>query len=399
MKNLTILGFVSLIAVGWLTSCAPKGAEVEALPCAFDSTQFNMIDSKGQVIDLGVSTHSISPLVNGFFHASTPDGVTVYKLTADGPQPVEGLTGLVSAGYMACGVMPVCKQGNHIELVNDDGESVATITLDEGEVTECDAFMREGLLRVTTDSGMQGAVNTKGEFVVRPIFSLLGPVDGGKMLAMIEAEAPDGIVSQKYQLIDSKMNVLYEFSEYTPVLMDVRNGYVIVRKAGSQTFALCNAGGDKSIVDLPAEVRSVEAMGSDGIVIRDANGRKGIVDYSGHMLLPAKYKQVRLGPNGRVAVTDGSQWFLMDANGENAVAIGGASMVSPAPEASFAQGFAFVCRAAAGMYLVNTAGELVNAKPLAMIDNGGLDLLKVVTDYPQATTTIELPGDEDWIEN
>lgn len=396
MKNLINALALALAAAATLVSCSPdRGAEIDALACGSDSTQFDFVKSNGSTIELKMTTKSISPLVDGFFAAVSPDGVCVYRLEGDTPVAVEGLSGLVSAGFMACDVMPVCRPGKHIELVDKKGETVASLEVPDGEITECDPYFVNGRLRVTTDKGMQGLVDTEGQFAVAPAYDLLGPISAdGKLLAVKEVER-DGILIQNFSVIDIDGKQLHQFPENeVPLSMTISDNRVAV--AGGDGFCLVDVAGSGARVKLPEAVRYVDDVAEGLIVYRTANGQKGLLGMDGTQILSPIFKQLRIGPSGVVAAFSGDEWSLMKSDGSLVGKLNAVNMLSPAPAISFGKGFAFVAQAAEGFYLIDSEGHKVNQMPLPRIDYGNPAMMKVVTDYPSTTTPIELPEEEDW---
>lgn len=369
-------------------------AEIGALPCRTASGQPAFVKSDGEVLDLHLTGLAVGPLVNGFFTAATPDGVTVYHMTPDGPEIVEGLSGLRSAGFMAYGVMPVCRPGRHIELVDAEGVTVASVEVPDGEVTESAPSFVDGVLAVTTDSGLSGLVDTKGNFIVSPRFASLGPVSGGMMIAMTDAETDNGGLTQLFSVIDVKGNVVFSFPDsMVPVCEIVSDGKVPVRTASG--FAVADVTAAGALTPLPASVRRIEDAADGLIVFRDSSGKRGLMDYSGNVIVAPVYSALRIGPGGTVAASDGTVWSLIGRDGAEISALPEFTVVSPAPRAAYAAGFAFVGRTADGFWLVGENGEKVNSSPFESVDYSRLLTQKVTTDYPVRTAPVELPGEED----
>ncbi|MDE6323395.1 MAG: WG repeat-containing protein [Paramuribaculum sp.] len=378
----------------FLSGCKSNDrVEITALPCQTESGSSALVKSDGEIIGLDFSDQSVGQLVNGFFTVATPDGVTVCRLTSDGPEVVEGLSGLRSAGYMACGVMPVCRPGRHVELVDGAGETVASLELPDGEVTETAPCFIDGALAVTTDSGLSGLVDTEGNFVVTPRFASIGPVSDGLMVAMADAETDGGTTVQLFSVIDVKGNEVFSFpASMTPVCETFAEGKIPVRCEDGFAVADVRAGG--ALTQLPRSVRRIEDVGDGLIVYRDSSGRRGLMDFSGKSILDPVYRVLRIGSDGVVAANDGAEWSLIGRDGTLIRTLPGFVVVSPAPRESSAGGFAFVGRNAAGSFLLDKKGEIVNTVPLRTIDYSRLLTRKVTTDYPVRTAPVELPGEE-----
>lgn len=394
MKNIKYLLLLPALAALALTSCKQDSAQIDALPCATDSTHESVVESNGEIVSLDIADARLSAVVNGFFTASTPDGVTVYRLHDGVAEPVEGLGGLVSAGYMSEGVMPVVRQGGHIELVDKKGETVAVLQTADGEITESGAFFQKGVLVVTSDKGLQGLVNIKGEFVLQPQYASIGPVDDkGLMVAMREV-GDENDLQQRFELINTDGSVLNTFDASVQLVSDVIcDGKVVARTADG--FAVVDATNSQVVAKLPANVARVDEVSAGAIVYRASGRVKGLIDFNGNQLLPAKYRQLRIGPSETVAAFDGKNWQIVKYSGELVVTTDGVSMLSPAPRLSFPSGFAYVETTANGCNLRRADGQLVLSTPVMKIGYESLATEKVTTDYAVSTTLIELPDEED----
>lgn len=390
-----LAGLTALAAMAFLSSCGGnRGARIEALPCAADSSGYNAITAEGSVIDLGLANQKVSPIVNGFFSASTPDGVTVYAMTDDGPQAVEGLSGLQSAGYMSQGRMPVCRQGGHIEIVDDKGRTVATLELPSGAITETAPCYTAGVLKVTTDQGLQGLVDREGKMVVEPKYVSLGDVSAeGLMLAMTEVENTTG-VEQRFEVIDTDGEVRHKFNaDESPVSETVSGDKVVV--SCPRGFAVIDVVSGAATM-LPSAVDLIDEVRDGFIVYRGNDGRKGLIDMAGNELLPAAYRQLRIGRDKLLLANDGKCWLLLDDKGNTLKRMEGFDLLSPVPIEAEAAGFAFVGRTPQGYYLIGRDGAKVGDSPMWKIDYGRLSMPMVVASYPTATGETELPVEEDW---
>lgn len=377
-----------------LGSCSGRHLDVAALPCATDSTHSAFIDAKGNITPLNLASQTISPLVNGFFNAITPDGVTVYRMRGGEAEAVEGLSGLLSAGYFSEGLIPVCKPGHHIQLVDKDGDSHATLEIPDGEVTSCSQIITEGLLTITTDKGLQGLVNTYGEIVVKPIYASLGPVSDGKMIAMSDVERGQEM-TQSFSVIDKTGFELYRFQDdVVPVCNNLVGDKAVVR--ATTGFAVTDiTDASCELVRLPAEVTGIDEALDGVIVYRTATGLKGLLDINGQALLAPEYRQLRIGPKGTVLANKNNQWMILRTDGTVVKQFVGLTMLSLAPRLAYDSGFYYVGHTHEGYMLIDMEGNPINSTPIYYIDNARLRLGNVTTDYPTKTNTIELPlGDE-----
>lgn len=384
-----ILSVCGVLTAFLLVSCSERAATVEALPGIDAQGKTCFVSSDGTEQQAGLSGMHLSQLVNGYFSASTPDGVAVYRFSDGKAEAVEGLSGLKAAGYMADGVIPVCRPGNHIELVNGTGERIASLELDNGEITECAPYFVDGVLVVTDRDGNQGLVDTKGNVIVTPSYASIGSIHDGKMIAMADCE--DGnLLSQHYYVIDRQGCMIYDFKDYVPVSDAIEDGKVVIRS--EQGFAVLDIGSG-ALTELPALARHIEWAGRGCIVYRDKNGRRGLLDMEGKSLLDAAFKQLRVGPDGTVAANNGTKWMLIDLKTGQHKDMPELTMLSPLETVAFNKGFAFVGRTPAGYFIIDRDGNRMNAVPFRDLDYSILSMTYVATDYPAFTAPLEMPGD------
>jgi len=394
---------VTMLTMAVVSGCG-RGNEavVEALPCATDSLSADFIDADGSLIKLGLAGQKISPLINGYFTASTVDGVTVYKYngSADGVAEIEvvpGLSGLRSAGCMSYGVIPVSRHGGHIEFVDKDGTTVASLELQQGEITECDPYFTEGVMRITTDGGSIGLVNPQGEIVVEPGYASLGLPSNGLIIAMVDVEK-DGMLTQRYMVIDKDGNEVVRFpDDMTPVNLEISDGFVGVRTGSG--FAVADVKHGMKLSPLPSSVTAIDAIADGVVVVSAGRGKKGLFKTDGTQVLELSYNQIRLGADGDIAYCKDSKWYVGAIGDENFKEVKGATIVTPAPLCEGKCRFNFVAQTSAGYFLLDSKGEKAGDVTLRSIDCGQPVFNAVRTDYPRSTTTVELPGEEEWTDN
>ncbi len=392
-EKLSVMLTLSVLLI--LASCSEKKAEIGLLPCLTDSLQPAFVKADGEIIPFGLKVGEISAVVNGYFTAMEGAGLIVYKFNNGKPQPVNGLTGLKSAGYMAYGVMPVNRPGQHIEIVNGKGENVAVLEITEGEITECAPVFVDGFLTVTTDKGLQGLVNVKGEIVVNPVYSSIGEICDGKFIAMMDT-AIGNEVRQRFAVVNTEGETVYAFpDDCAPVSQSIHDCKTVVRT--QEGFAICDVKNNGAMIVLPKDISAVLDFVDGMIVYRTNNGVKGVIDCNGTEVVPAENRQIRIGPHGLIAVNDKNGWFIVDPEKGTRTQLNGFSMLSPVPAQAAESGYAFIGQTPEGYFIVDANGTKMNKAPLTKISYDKISVLpKVTSGYPVATTSVELPLDEDW---
>ncbi len=395
MNKRHVTSFIAAFAaltVMLVSSCSEKQPAISLLSCSVDSVDFAFVNPHGEVLPYGVKSGMPSAVVNGYFTATDGAGVSVYKYNKENPEPVKGLSGLKSAGFMAYGVIPVCRQGGHIEIANGKGESVAALVISDGEITECVPGFVDGVLVVTTDKGLQGLVDTHGQIVVKPEYTSIGPIRNGRFIAMTDVPAGN-IINQKFSVVRTDGRTVFVFpDDVVPVNQNIINGKTVVRTASG--FGICDITDGGSVKELPSSIKAVTDFDDGKIAYRDANGRSGLISVDGQEILQPKFRRIRIGSKGIVAVCDEAGWAIIDNDG-NRKEMPGVTMLSPVPEQAVDAGFAFIGQKDGGYFVINSKGEIMNEEPLMRINYNSLtSAAKITSGYPVATTPVELPLDD-----
>lgn len=144
--------------------------DVEYIPvCLIDSEGWSMIAPDGKYLfkdKFDNSNDGMTVAINGFFSVRTAGRITVYSATAD-PQPVPGLSGLSSAGYLSEDKIPVCFPGEPISIMDADGTRAFTLEGYDGhEIVRCGVAYTDGLLWVEDENGKHGYVDRYGNLAI-----------------------------------------------------------------------------------------------------------------------------------------------------------------------------------------------------------------------------------------
>lgn len=213
--------FKSLIAgvlmLSLLPSCGGSSndtdslAGIDMLPVKVKGDlNYSLYKSEGTVMYRDQLPQLPSAVVDGVFSMGTPYGVALYS-TENDDTPVMLCKGLASAGRPGDGVVPVVRPGGRIELLDLKGEPIATLLPYEGcEVIQSKDQFSEHRLGVQTDDLNWGYVDTKGMWVVNPVYFYCEPFSEGKAIVVKEKADGDGYT---HSVIDRDGNELYALPE------------------------------------------------------------------------------------------------------------------------------------------------------------------------------------------
>lgn len=147
------------------------------------------------------------------FSVQEKDGLYRFYEAKSKPTQIGGAYAQV--GIFQHGVAPVVREGEHIEIIDRDGNVVKVLDKIHGkDISECGNFC-EGLAVYTDSDAKMGYIDTKGNPIIPAKFSLATAFAGGRAFvvdAKYEKQIQDGEYSKiPVDVIDKKGHVLYSF--------------------------------------------------------------------------------------------------------------------------------------------------------------------------------------------
>lgn len=172
MKKVFFCLALSLIAI--LTSCSGSKSsyqvtKIDYMPVKISYNQYGLMDNTGHVICNGQFTESPSAVIGGMFSArKTYKGYQVCVVDGDSYKVVRD--NLKKAGVPMDGLVPVLDNDGKIKIINKSGEEAFPLHKD---VVLIEPTFQYGHIAYCQDCDgkyLCGAVNTKGEVVIEPIY-------------------------------------------------------------------------------------------------------------------------------------------------------------------------------------------------------------------------------------
>ena len=267
-----------------------------------------------------------SDVVDGYFYVSEgkKELYTLYKF-GDKLEPVA--EGLKHVGYMAEGLVPAVREGERISLLDGDGKVKFTLQPVGGkEVTSCDNRYSEGLLGIAADDDKGvtrwGFVDTDGKVVIAPKYSFGGPFCEG--VAVVCTSDKPFAPEAEYAIIDKKGEVIKKFKAgTTPISFRFHEGRLALHDPNERVIMVDKKG--ETLVKLPAKAKTAYIWDNDYIVFKDEDGKSGVMDYEGEVLVRAKYDNIQIiGSNrflGNIGESDETKAIIFDKDGEEEMRI------------------------------------------------------------------------------
>lgn len=302
-----------------------------------------------------------SAAVNGYFSVSVPDGISVWHASAE-PSPVEGLSGLRQAGAMSGGLMPVCRKGRRIEIVDGEGTVRMELTsIDGREIVTAAPYFIDGLLNVLTQDGLWGTLNTTGEMVLEPVYSYEPNFNEriSPLTRQIETMADSNTVRTelRHYLVNSSGRIIFTFPKGYEPEGTVRGGRIAIRDPQGRIAMLDT---DGNITQLPDAAVKAAEYDRDYTVWTDSEGLYGLCDARGNVLISPQFRTLALAPGNRMLAEAGNDAFMLtDSVGAARLRFNGFERVTcidrPAP--GIVSPFGFIGDGFAGKMLLDAAGH------------------------------------------
>lgn len=249
-----------------------------------------------------------SNVYEGRFSVQEKDGLYRFYEAKSKPTQIGGAYAQV--GIFQHGVAPVVREGEHIEIIDRDGNVVKVLDKIHGkDISECGNFC-EGLAVYTDSDAKMGYIDTKGNPIIPAKFSLATAFAGGRAFvvdAKYEKQIQDGEYSKiPVDVIDKKGYVLYSFigllgtkpggwSDLKVEQECVRNGlasskYVVWVKDGKPGIYDIEG---QVIIKPQAKYREIWQVTDEGFVYQGESGQIGYCSLKGEQLIREKYQRLQ----------------------------------------------------------------------------------------------------------
>lgn len=287
-KTLIIKMAAMVVAVLSLASCAKEGnSQLEAF--AFkgsDDANWGMINADGKVIFSDEFKEAPTPATDGRFFVETQEGV--YEMFTLDKKPKKVGDEYVSVTSFDNGVALVAEKGKPIEIINTDGKVIKVLDKIDGKVIENAERFYRGYSIVSTADSLLAVVDTKGETVLKPVYSQIIPYADDKFIVK---------KGDKKMVVDNKGKEVISLSKYewvqsvaTASSIDV-SSYIAVnpKKDGDDIWGIIDEKGE-SVVRPSSKYRGIKAIISDKMFIyTNEDDNYGLMGFDGESLIRAKY--------------------------------------------------------------------------------------------------------------
>lgn len=304
----------------------------------------------------------VTPVINGYFTGLTDDGYSLFKI--NGGSYIKIASDLMDVGVMNDGLIPVCREGKHIQVLDESGNTKFTLSQIDGiEVWNCYSYSC-GLMRVELADDHYVFVDKNGDKVFDKTYEWSSDFDNGYAVVRVE--------DNRYSLIDTVGETVISFScDDADEIKLSGTCRKLAAKDDDGRFTIYDFDGNRTV--LPKMVEGIYALLEDKFVF-ESDYNFGLMAYDDcKELIMAKYD--RLVPNGNyfLAIHEDNDEIVkvIDETGTELASLDGEEIISP-------QEFGYsypniIKRPDERMYLVDDLGRMLGSPQNYDIDG---DVLK-----------------------
>lgn len=289
-KNLSISLLVLILG---LTACSRNQQGVSHIPCRVtDGDHWSFVDRNGNITFADLLPAEPGEVRDGVFSISEYNASDTYALYEyDDTHPRLLIGGLQYVGSPRNGILPVCRQNRHIEVINTKGKTLFPLEQINGQrATSCAPNFVHGFLIVATEDAdgqaYHAVINAKGDVIIPPIVHDVNIC--GEDVIMVHQEQPEQytLYNAKGKVINTANiphNSLYSDGKHIIALL---NGVFYIYDMKGNFLFQC-----------PDYVNNIFTIEDDRLTYGVAD-EEGLMDFDGNVIIPARYEYIHPLSNG-----------------------------------------------------------------------------------------------------
>lgn len=268
----------------------------------------------GKIMFENVFKHEPTKVVSGLFSVEEEKGYALYSIEGEKYKLVNGLNNLAFVGSPNCGVIPICRAGERLSVVNLQGEHQFELSpVDGKEIISCGYHFEDDMLGVMDENNKFGFYDKSGKCAIAPSYDVTGAFSDGK--ALVEKDSV-------WSVIDKTGELLFSLKDGQIPVCDwkYKHNRLIARDADGHQFYVYNENGD--VEKLPEFVYAVHDFNDEYIIystgedgqwgLWSVNEKRGLLTFAGENVISPGYKFLSFGDdNLMLASRDGKDWELL----------------------------------------------------------------------------------------
>lgn len=340
MKKVHLLLFAVILV---LAGCSSNSENpITHLPFQTEKDgRWGLIDMEGNILLEDEFKHRPSVVIDGMFCVKNSDDM--YEIYTAEKKPRQIGEEYLSVGPFTNGLAPVVKKDSRITYINKEGEVVIELTkYNDDPVVKAWSF-ENGIAIIATASGKGGCINTKGEFVIPPIYKEI--MYAGENILLIRNDKDKvGYINYKGKtLVEPKYSYGYSFDKKGYALVELDEKHILIDKTGKELFKLkddmkiigdcseenlipyclddksygyLNPKGEQAI-KLSSNIKNPTSFINGYAVFKNTDGDYGTIDTKGEVVIRAKYDNLNLIDGfDFLLFEDDNEWGLLSYSGD-----------------------------------------------------------------------------------
>jgi len=289
------LSFCLLVIILGLTACSRNQQGVSHIPCRVtDGDHWSFVDSNGNITFADLLPAEPGEVRDGVFSISEYNASDTYALYEyDDTHPRLLIGGLQYVGSPRNGILPVCRQNRHIEVINTKGKTLFPLEQINGQrVTSCAPNFVHGFLIVATEDAdgqaYHAVINAKGDVIIPPIVHDVNIC--GEDVIMVHQEQPE-----QYTLYNGKGKVINTANiPHNSLYSDGK--HIIALLNG--VFYIYDIKGN-FIFQCPDYVGHIFSIVDDRLFYSTTEDDEvGVMDFNANSIILPRYEYIRQLPDG-----------------------------------------------------------------------------------------------------
>lgn len=254
---------------------------------------YGLLNSDGTCFLSKLLKDSPTPIINEYF-AIEEDGLfSLCKLQNSSYEKIADCGGLSAIGVMNDGLIPVCKENEHIRVLNANGRLEFSLdSISDIEVAGCFSYSCKKL-RVLLVNGEFVYLDQQGNQLFGRTYSWATDFDGGYAVVCVEGDS--------YAVIDMQGEAIFTFDCKNQDKIRYSSQYKYLATADKDDKILIYNFKGEIVGIYPSKVESVYAFKEDCFIFANDDGY-GLMNYKGGELIRAKYDQLVSNGNYYLAI-------------------------------------------------------------------------------------------------
>lgn len=337
MKKVHLLLFAVILV---LTGCSSNSENmITHLPFKTEKDgRWGLIDMEGNILIEDEFKSTPSVVIDGRFCVKNSDGLYEFY-TAEKKFKQIGEEYL-SVGYFSEGLAPVVKKDSRITYINKDGKVVFELIKYKDDPIEEAYPFENGIARVKTASRKYGCINTKGEFVVPPLYSSI--FHAGENILLIKNEKEQwGYINYKGKtLVEPKYSDANGFNDNGYAMVEKDGKQIIINRKGKEilklkddmkisswadenlmpysidnkSYGYLNLDGEK-VIKLSSNIKEPSSFLNGYATFKNSDNDYGTIDEEGEIVIRAKYDELNMY-NDFILYEDDNEWGFLSYSGD-----------------------------------------------------------------------------------